>query len=113
MTFASYAGPYAVKGRQKLHDKGEKVSKNALRKLEDVIWPEFYKKAADEMQEEKTTLKSLQKSFDTIILEQWVSMHLDHPRNGQYVQPEKGVYRPQGLDCVSTPLRDTFSFSVL
>ena len=82
MTFAYYAGPDAVKGLQKFHDKGEKVSKNAL------------KKVAAEMQEEKTTLKSLQKSLDTIILEQWVSMHLDHPGNGQYVRSEEGVYRP-------------------
>ena len=76
--------------------------------------PEFYKKVAAEMQEENTTLKSLQKSFDNIILEQWVSMHLDHPRNGQYVQPEKGVYHRQGVGCGSTWLRYTsFSFSVL
>ena len=33
MTFAYYAGPDAVKGLQKIHDKGEKVSKNALSKL--------------------------------------------------------------------------------
>ena len=113
MTFAYYAGPDPVKGLQKFHDKGEKVSKNALKKLKGVILPESYKKVAAEMQEEKTTLKSLQKSFDTIILEHWVSMHLNHPGNGQYVRPEKGVYRRQGLRCVSTRLRDTFSFSVL
>ena len=33
MTFAYYAGPEAAKGLQKLHDKGEKVTKNALKKL--------------------------------------------------------------------------------
>ena len=60
MTFACYGGPDAVKGLQKFHDKGEKVSKNALKKLEGVILPEFCKKVAAEMQEEKTTLKSLQ-----------------------------------------------------
>ena len=52
---------------------------------------------AAEMQEEKTTLKSMHKSFDTIIIEQWVSMHLAHPGNGQHVRPEKGVYHRQGL----------------
>ena len=67
--FAYYAGPDAVKGLQKFHDKGEKVSKNALKKLEGIILPEFYKKVAAEMQEKKTTLKSLQKSLDNIILE--------------------------------------------
>ena len=49
MTFAYCAGPDAVKGLQKFNDKGKKVSKNALKKLEGVILPEFYKKVADEM----------------------------------------------------------------
>ena len=113
MTFAYYAGPNAVKGLQKFHDKGEKVSKSALKKLEGIILPEFYRKVAAEMQEEKTTLQSLQKLIDTIIIEQWVSMHLDHPHNGQYVTLEIGVCHRQGLGCVSTWLRHTFSFSVL
>ena len=65
---------------------------NALKKLDGILLLEFYDKVAEVMQEEKTTLKSLQNSFDDIILEQWVSMHLDHPHNGQYVRPEKGVY---------------------
>ena len=65
------------------------------------------------MQEEKKTLKSLQKSFDDIILEQWVSMHLDHPHNCKYVRPEKGVYHRRGVGSVSTCLHYTFSFSVL
>ena len=94
MTFAYYAGPDAVKGLQKFHDKGEKVTKNALKKLDGTLLPEFYIKVAAEMQEEKTSLKSLQNSFDNIILEQWVSMRLDHPHNGQYVRSEKGVGRP-------------------
>ena len=93
MTFAYYAGPDAVKGLRRFHDKGERVSKNALKKLEGIIFPDFYKKVAAEMQEAKTTLQSLQKSIDTIIIEQWVMMHLDHPQNNQYVRPEKGVYR--------------------
>ena len=95
MTFAYYAGPDAVKGLQRLHEKGERVSKNALKKLEGIIFPEFYKKVAAEMQDERTTLQSLQKSIDTIIIEQWVVMHLDHPQNIQYVRPEKGVYGPE------------------
>ena len=112
MTFAYYAGPEAVRGLQKSHDKGENVTKNALKKLDGILMLEFYKKVAAEMQEEKTTLKSLQKSFDDIILEQWVSMHLDHPHNGQYVRPEKGVYQRRGVGFVSALVRYTFSFSV-
>ena len=53
MTFAYYAGPDAVKGLHKFHDKGEEVTKNALKKLEGIILPEFWKKVAAEMQEKK------------------------------------------------------------
>ena len=59
MTFAYYAGPEAVKGLQKFHDKGGKVTENTLKKLDGIMLPEFYKKAAEVMQEEKTTLKPL------------------------------------------------------
>ena len=77
---------------QRLHEKGERVSKNALRKPEGIIFPDFYKKVAAQRQDERTTLQSLQKSIDTIIIEQWVMMHLDHRQNIQYVQPDKGMY---------------------
>ena len=93
MTFAYYVGPDAVEGLQTFHDKREKVSKNALKKLEGVILPVVYKKVAAKMQEEEKKLKSLQKSFNAIILELWVSMHLDHPGTGQYVRPKKAIYR--------------------
>ena len=66
MTFAYYAGPEAVKGLQKFHDKGEKVTKKTLRKLDRILLPEFYKKVAEVMQEEKTTLKSLPNLVDDI-----------------------------------------------
>ena len=68
---------------------------------------------AEVMQEQKTTLKSLQNSFDDIILDQWVSMHLDHPHSGQYVRPEKGVYHRRDVGSVSALVRCTFSISVL
>ena len=113
MTFAYYAGPEAVKGLQKFHDKGEKVRKKALKKLDGILLPEFYNKVAQVMQEEKTTLKSLQNSFDDIILGQWVLMHLEHPHNGQYVRPEKGVYHRRDVGCISASVRRTFSISVL
>ena len=49
MTFAYYAGLEAVKGLQKFHDKGEKVTKKAPKKLDGILIPEFYKKMAAEM----------------------------------------------------------------
>ena len=113
MTFAYYAGPEAVKGLQKFHDKGEKVTSNALKKLDGILLPEFYKKVAEVMQEEKTTLKSLLNSIDNIIPDQWVSMHLDQPHNGQYIRIEKGVYHQRDVGPVSALVRRTFSISVL
>ena len=113
MTLAYYAGPEDVKGLQKFHDKGEKVTKNAPKKLDGILLPEFYEKVTEVIQKEQTTLKSLQNPFDDIILDQWVSMHLDHPHNGQYVRPEKGVYHQRDVGSVSALLRYTFSISVL
>ena len=40
-TFPYYAGPKAVKGLQKFHNKGEKVTRNALKKLDGILLPEF------------------------------------------------------------------------
>ena len=113
MTFAYHAGPEAVKVLQKFPNKEEKVTKNALRKLDGILLPKLYKKVAEVMQEEKTTLKSLPNSIDDIILDQWVSMHTDHPHNGQYIGPEKGVYHRRNVGSVSASVRRTFSNSVL
>ena len=46
MTFVYYAGPDAAKGLQRLHGQGERVSKNAPRNLEGIIFSEFCKKVA-------------------------------------------------------------------
>ena len=113
MKFAYYAGPEAVKGLQKFDDKGEKVTKNALKKLDGILLPELYKKVAEVMQEEKTTLKFLPNSIGDIILDQWVSMHLDHQHNGQYIQPEKGVYHRRDVGSASALMRRTLSIFVL
>ena len=82
-------------------------------KLDGLLLPEFHNKVAEVMTEEKITLKSLQNLFDDIILEQWVSMHLDHPHNGQYVRPEKGLYHRRDVGSISASVRRTFSISVL
>ena len=92
MTFAYYADADAVKGLRQLHQKEQNVQKNSVKKLEGIIHPEFYKKVAAKIQDDRANLHSLQKSIDSIIIEQWVMMHLDHPNNIQYVRPGKGVY---------------------
>ena len=64
-----------------------------LKKLEGIIYPEFYKKVALAMQDQRTTLQSLQKQMDTIITQHCIMMHLDHPHNGEYVRCDKGMCR--------------------
>ena len=44
MTFAYYAGPEAVKGLQKFHNKGENITKNALKKLDGTCCRSFTRK---------------------------------------------------------------------
>ena len=75
--------------------------------------PGFYKKMAEVMQEEKTTLKSLPNSIDHIILAQWVSMHLDYLHNGQYVRSEERVYHRRDVGSASALVRRTFSIFLL
>ena len=79
MTFAYYSGADALKDLRQMHQKGQKVTKNSLKKLENVVFPDFYKELASVMQHDQTTVQSFQKSMDTIIIDQFVIMHLDHP----------------------------------
>ena len=36
-------------------------------------------------------MRSMHNQMDTIITQQWVMMHVDHPNNGDWLLPEKGV----------------------
>ena len=76
-----------------IDDRGEKLTKNSLKKLEGVTYPKHHVKVAFAMQKPPTTLRSLHTHLHTIITQQWVMMHLDHPRNGDWVLPEKVVCR--------------------
>ena len=91
-----------MKGLRLVYEKGQNVTKNSWKKLEGIILPEFYKKVASVMQDSQRSPQSLQKSTNTIIIDQRVMMHLDHPNNSHYVRAHKGVYHRQGLGCVST-----------
>ena len=75
-----------------MHQKGQKVTKNSLKKLENVVFPDFYRELASVMQHDRTTVQSFQKSMDTIIIDHFVMMHLDHPNNSHYGRRQKGVY---------------------
>ena len=89
MTFAYYGGQHDVDSLKVMHERGEKVTRNLLKKLEGIMYPEYYKKIALAMQESRTTVRSLHNQMDTIITQQWVMMHLDHPNNGDWVLLEK------------------------
>ena len=59
MTFAHYGGGAVVERLRFMHEKGPKVTKNTLKKLEGIIHPEFYKTVALAMQDKRTTVQSL------------------------------------------------------
>ena len=85
MMYAYYGGADVVKDLKQLHEKGQKGTKG-------ITFPESYRKVASVMQDDRTNLQSLQKWIDTIIIEQWVMVHLDHQNNSYYIRPAKGVY---------------------
>ena len=85
MMFAYYGGEDVVQDLKQLHEKGQKVTKG-------ITFRESYRKVASVMQDDRTNLQSLQKWIDTIIMEQWVMMHLDHQNNSHYIRPAKSVY---------------------
>ena len=76
---------------------------------EDITWPD---QVAPRGQKASSTRK-IKPQTSNLILDQWVSMHLDHPHNGQYVQPEKGVYHRRDVGSASALVRRAFSISVL
>ena len=91
MTFAYYAGQDAVDGLKATDERREKLTKNSLKKLEGIMYPEYYKKVAMALQEPRTTVRSLQNEMDTSTTQQWVMMHLNQPNNGDSVLPKRGV----------------------
>ena len=46
MTFAYYGGQDAVDGLKAMDERGEKLTKNSLKKLEGIMYPQYYKKVA-------------------------------------------------------------------
>ena len=93
MTFAYYGGGDAVECLRLMHEKRQKLTKNALKKLECIIYPEFYKKVALPMQDQRTTVQSLQKKIDTIVIRS-----VGHHAPGSSTQ--QGI-RARGQRCVS------------
>ena len=59
MTLAQYAGQDAVDGLKLMDERGKKLTKNSLKKLEGIMYPEYYVKVAIAMQKSQTTLRSL------------------------------------------------------
>ena len=91
MTFAYYGRQDAVEGLKTMDERGQKLTTKSLKKLEGVMYPEFYKNVAFAMQEPGTIVQSLNKQIDTILSQQWVIIHLDHAHHGEWVIRAKGV----------------------
>ena len=56
MTFVYCGRADAVQGLRLLHETGYQVTKDSLKKLEGIAFPEFYKNVALVMQDNETTL---------------------------------------------------------
>ena len=76
-----------------MHHNGQNVTNNALTTMEGIIYQEFHKKVALVMQDQRTSVQSIKEKMDTIIIDQWVMTHLDHPGNREYLRADKGVCR--------------------
>ena len=69
----------------------EDVTRRAFKKLEGLHLPSLLPKVCAHMNLKDSTLRSTQNYIDALITEQWVSFHLDHPDNTQYVNQTAGM----------------------
>ena len=84
---AYYSGYDAVTGMKNLKSKSKKedVTRNTFKKLEGLHLPNSLQKVCAHMNLKESTLSSTQNYIDALITEQWVTFHLDHPDNKDFV----------------------------
>ena len=80
----------------------DEVTKNAFKKLEGLHLPSLLRKVCAHMNPKDSTLRTTQNYIDAQIMDQWVTFHLDHPDNKQYVNQKAGMrqcrsFSAQGL----------------
>ena len=73
--------------------KKENVTKNAFKKLEGLHLPTLLQKVCAHMNLKESTYPSTQNYIGALITEQWVTFHLDHPDNKDFVNRTAGMRR--------------------
>ena len=73
--------------------KKEDFTRNAFKKLEWLHLPSFLQKVCAHMNLKESTIRSTQTYIDALITEQWVTFHLDHPDNKDFVNQTAGMRR--------------------
>ena len=71
--------------------KKEDVTRNAFKKLEGLHLPSLLQNVCAHMNLKDSTLRTTQNYIDTLITEQWVTFHLDHPDNKDFVNQTAGM----------------------
>ena len=79
-----------MKNLQTKSKKGD-VTRNAFKKLEGLHLPSLLQKVCAPMNLKDSTLRTTQNHIDALITEQWVTFHLYHPDNKQYVNQNAGM----------------------
>ena len=69
----------------------DEVTRNAFKKLEGMHLPSLLRKVCAHMNLKDSTLRTTQNYIDAQITDQWVTFHLDHPDNKQYVNQTAGM----------------------
>ena len=94
-SLAYYCGPDAVTGMKNLESKSKKedVTRNAFKRLEGLHLPNLLQKVCAHMNLKQSTLRSTQNYIDAWNTEQWVTFHLDHPDNKDFVNQTAGMRR--------------------
>ena len=94
----------AVNGMKNLESRSRRpdVTRNAFKKLKGLNLPSLLQKGCRHMNLKDATIHSTQAHIDTTITEQWVSFHLDHPEDKDFVTRTTGMwyfcsYTAQGL----------------
>ena len=109
-SLAYYCGRDAVTGMKNLESKSKKedVRRNAFRKLEGLYLPSLLHKVCAHMNLKESTLRTTQNYIDALITEQWVTYHLDHPDNKDFVNQTAGMRRFRGFSARGLAHSTTF-----
>ena len=94
-SLAYYCGREAVTGMKNLEStrKKDHITRNAFKKLEGLHLPGFLQKVCMHMNLKQSTIRSTQTYIHAFVTEQWVTFHLDHQDNKDFVNQTAGMRR--------------------